>query len=106
MIDHYFMNTGQLYPYIHESTFRNTFEKMKASGFAKVPRTWLALLNMVFAVSVKTTINPTRPAEQRACEAAVYYHRAMKLCGEDMYRGTSLEIGKRMGDVTHANEGR
>lgn len=93
LIDDYFMNTGLLYPYIHESTFREYYEQMKATRFAQVRRTWLALLNIILATSVKSAFNPVKSPENRISEAFIYYQRAVKICGDDMYRGSSLEIG-------------
>ena len=94
LIARYFGDTGLLFPYIHEQTFLNTYNEIKANGFTKIRRAWLGLLNMIMAMATSTTIVNGLSAEKRARESDVYYQRAMGLCKEQIMRGTSLEIGK------------
>jgi hypothetical protein len=44
-ISHFFSNTGLLFPFVHEPSFRETFNTFKTTG--KVRRSWLGLLNIV-----------------------------------------------------------
>lgn len=93
-IAEFFDDTGLLYPYVHEPTFRDEYRAMKASGFTRTRRTWLALLNVIFAMSVSSRPSRSVSVQKRDSDAAVYYTRAVMLCGEDMYRQTSLEMGQ------------
>ena len=93
LIDDYFTNTGLLSPYLHEPTFRASYQEMIANNYTRVRKTWLALLNAVLATSVRSAVSLSKTPEQRTSEAAIYYYRALRLCGDGIYRGTSLEIG-------------
>ena len=66
---------------------------MKQNNFTKIRKTWLGLLNMVLALTTSTTLSDTLSAEKRADTSDVYYQRAVGLCGEQILRGTSLEVG-------------
>lgn len=95
LIGKYFSNTGQLFPYIHETTFMETYEEMKAANFTKVRRTWLGLLNMVLAMaSTASSYQPNdQSAKERNAKSDVFYQRAFGLCQTQILRGTSLETG-------------
>ncbi|KAI0410908.1 fungal-specific transcription factor domain-containing protein [Xylaria grammica] len=58
MIQAYFAKTGHSPPFIHEESFLRSYHKMKMSNFGKVRRTWLGLLNIVFAMA--TTLSNTQ----------------------------------------------
>ena len=94
LIKRYFSNTGLLFPYIHETTFTETYEAMESTNFEQVRRTWLGLLNMVLALARSTTIDTGMDAQQRTAQSEMYYQRAHGLCGKQMVRGSSLEVGK------------
>ncbi|KAK0888247.1 hypothetical protein LTR02_016476, partial [Friedmanniomyces endolithicus] len=93
LIKAYFSETGLLFPYIHEETFLSTYNQMKRNGLATrtTRRTWLGLLNIMLAMVMSTRVDPEIDAEQRKENAQVFYHRAVKLCGEQIIRVTSLE---------------
>jgi hypothetical protein len=94
LVQRYFSNTGLLFPYMHEGTFLETYEAMKKTNFTKVRKTWLALLNMVLAFAISTTVSSDMSAEQRAEMSDVYYQRAAGLCDKQIWRGTSIELRK------------
>ena len=92
LIDQYFSNTGLLFPYLHEETFRETYAQLKHDN-AATRRTWLGVLNMVLAMATHTTVLQMGQAErQRQSEA--FYRRANGLCAEHVMNGASVEIGK------------
>lgn len=92
LIDQYFSNTGLLFPYLHEETFRETYAQLKHDN-AATRRTWLGVLNMVLAMATHTTVLQIGQAErQRQSEA--FYRRANGLCAEHVMNGASVEIGK------------
>jgi hypothetical protein len=98
----FFSNAGVLFPFIHEASFMETFDQASKDKFKGVRRTWLALLNIVFAhaavhVRDKTTTPgsvdsiPFRPD----AESEVYFKRAYGLYNEKGLdrAGTSVEVG-------------
>lgn len=90
----YFSNTGLLFPYIHEPTFLETYELMKADNFTQVRRTWLGLLNMILAMASSTSASSDKSSTNLRLESDVFYQRAYELCKRQMLRGTSLETGQ------------
>ena len=88
----YFGATGSLFPFIHEPTFRETYDEFKASGFAKVRRIWLGLLNIIFAVAGHVDQGGAISAEERLGRSHIYYARAVALCSGPSRRTVSLEI--------------
>ena len=93
LIEHYFSNTGVLFPYIHKPSFLHEYDRFKASNFSKARRTWLGLLNMVLAMSSNTIVDPKKAAMDRISESDLFYRRAMALCDRQILRGTNLETG-------------
>ncbi|KUL87719.1 hypothetical protein ZTR_05827 [Talaromyces verruculosus] len=90
LIDQYFANTGLLFPYLHEETFRETYAQLKHDN-AATRRTWLGVLNMVLAMATHTSVLQMGQAErQRQSEA--FYRRANGLCAEHVMNGASVEI--------------
>jgi hypothetical protein len=92
LIDRYFADTGMLFPYIHEETFRETYAQLKRNHTV-TRRTWLGVLNIVLALATLSTALPIGDGEKRRVEAEAFYHRANALCAEHIMNGASLEIG-------------
>ncbi|RFU24957.1 hypothetical protein B7463_g11376, partial [Scytalidium lignicola] len=109
LLGQYFSNTGLLFPYIHQASFMATFEQASKNGFKGVRRTWLALLNIVFAHAVAHTSDPKLIAKgdwssalRRTTEAEIYCRRASGLCSEQIINGTgiSIEVGKLIEELS------
>lgn len=96
LIRQYFQNTGVLFPFLHEASFLETYEAMKRTRFTKVRRTWLGLFNILLAFGQSTSKTSTLTAEERAEASEIYYQRAVKLCENQILRGTSLELGETL----------
>lgn len=94
LIRQYFYKTGQLLPWIHESSFCETYFQMKKENFTQVRRTWLGLLNIVLAIATSLSTEGDLPAEKRIQESDIYYQRANGLCDKDSKRNASLEMGE------------
>ncbi|KAL1970561.1 hypothetical protein VTN77DRAFT_4205 [Rasamsonia byssochlamydoides] len=94
LIQKYFSDTGLLFPYLHEPTFREAYAQLVRESFRKVRRTWLGLLNMVFAMATITASPGGVRADTRIERSDVFYQRALGLCGKEILRGTTLEVGK------------
>lgn len=91
LVQKYFSDTGLLFPYIYPPTFLETLQLALEDNLRKIRRTWLGLLNMMLAM-VKLT--DEKPAETRIAEANTFYQRALGLCGNEMLRGTTTEVGE------------
>lgn len=94
LIGQYFQKTGQLLPFIHESSFCETYVQMRREGFTKVSRTWLGLFNIVLAISVSLSFKDDISPAERIQESDIYYQRANGLCDRDSKRSASLEMGR------------
>lgn len=93
LVKHYFSTTGLLFPYLHEPTFWATYEEMRQSRFKKVRRTWMGLLNIVFALATSTSVRSDTNAGKRVQESDLFYQRAAGLCEKQILRASSLEAG-------------
>lgn len=87
----YFSNTGILFPYIHEDTFRQKYEEMKRRGPSSVQKTWLSLLNVMLAFAISTSHGPETSFVKRQKDSDVFYRRSVALCKEQMFRASNLE---------------
>ncbi|KAJ5811041.1 Transcription factor [Penicillium robsamsonii] len=94
LIERYFSNTGLLFPYIYPPVFQDTYHQVTRENFSRVRRTWLGLLNMVLAMATITAIPGSASADARIEESDVFYQRGLGLCGSEILRGTTLEVGK------------
>ena len=94
LVRQYFSNTNLLFPYIHRESFLSTYHEMAASGFARVRRSWLGLLNLILAMSVSASEHSGLDARGRRAESGVFFRRAMALCEKQIRFGASLEIGE------------
>ncbi|KAH8689695.1 fungal-specific transcription factor domain-containing protein [Talaromyces proteolyticus] len=92
LIENYFSKTGQLLPFIHEQSFCETYFQMKRNDFTKVRRTWLGLLNIVFAIAMSLYNDSDIPAQKRIDQSDIFYQRANALCDRESRRNTSLEM--------------
>ncbi|KAH8588841.1 fungal-specific transcription factor domain-containing protein [Bisporella sp. PMI_857] len=91
LVRHYFGTTGQLFPYLDEKLFWDTYDEMRQSNFTKVRRTWLGLFNMILALSTSTYLRENITAITRVQESDVYYQRALGLCQAQLLQNSSLE---------------
>ncbi|RDL35800.1 uncharacterized protein BP5553_06412 [Venustampulla echinocandica] len=92
LIDMYFADTGLLFPYLHEETFRATYEAMKRDHWRNPQKTWLAILNVVFAVGTSMNISANWSAQDRAAMSDTYYQRALGLCERQIWQGCTVEL--------------
>ncbi|KAF2219596.1 fungal-specific transcription factor domain-containing protein [Elsinoe ampelina] len=90
MLKAYFGNTGLIFPFIHEATFMHEYNTAKDMGFKKVRKSWLGLLNMIFAMAINIDLSQT-PAGGKYPKSNIFYERASKLGHEEMLRGTTIE---------------
>ncbi|KAJ5934756.1 hypothetical protein N7466_004303 [Penicillium verhagenii] len=67
---------------------------MARENFANVRKTWLGLLNMILAMATITADSEGASADTRIAESDVFYQRGLGLCGGELWRGTTLELGR------------
>lgn len=92
LLDIYFHSAGVVFPFIHEDTMRKTYAECKQNGFARARRTWLGVLNMIFATATSFDRDRAPSAKDRSAKSNVFYKRATGLCGELSKRVISLEV--------------
>jgi hypothetical protein len=88
----YFTTVNLMIPCIHEDSFRDTYTKTYSVGLRGLRRSWLALLNMVFAIATNIAA-ATSPTHGRAARSNTYFERAIELVRSDMLGRLSLEMG-------------
>lgn len=66
---------------------------MARENFAGVRKSWLGLLNMILAMATITAESNSISADTRIAESDVFYQRGLGLCGGELWRGTTLELG-------------
>lgn len=94
LLETYFSKTGQLLPFIHEQSFLEMYLQMKRNNFSNVRRTWLGLLNIIFAIAMSLSNDSDIPAQERIERSDIFFQRANALCDRESRRNTSLEMGK------------
>lgn len=88
----YFRSMGLLFPFLHEPTFWEVYRQFKSSGFLKVRRTWLGLLNMILAMASNIDRGGGLPANERMDRSLEFYTRGVELCSASSVRTVSLDI--------------
>jgi hypothetical protein len=99
LVDRYFNEWGSFWPYINEVSFRETFRHIY-QGTSTVPRIWLGLLNMAFAIAIQRTFEPN-PNVNNYSESYRYYARATQICDSHTLMCANLETGKCHQSTTH-----
>lgn len=94
LVTRFFVDTGILFPFVHNPTFMDTYNRVKANNFRKFRRSWLGLLNAILAMATVTSASSNITAIDRAAKAELFYMRAKTLCLDQMFNGATLETGK------------
>ena len=93
MLNLYFDHPGLVFPFVHESTMRQQYADFKANGFSRARRTWLGLLNMIFALASRFDVSSDlMPGLNQSEVSDTFHKRAKSLCGRLSTRVVSLEI--------------
>jgi hypothetical protein len=96
LLKFYFANAGRFHPFIDKDKYTNPYMTMRSENFLHVRRSWLGLLNMMFALAISTSCYPSRSAKSRAELYEIYYERSPALCNVHVVKGFSLETGRFM----------
>ncbi|KAK5092502.1 hypothetical protein LTR70_005464 [Exophiala xenobiotica] len=94
MIEHFFSDTGMLFPFVSKEYITRTYWAAKANQYRGVRRSWLSLLNMIFAFATFTSISDLQSMEKNIEESKVYFNRAQELLAASRLRLADLELGK------------
>lgn len=94
LLNLYFSTVNLMIPCVHETSFRQMYSKLKSDGPGSVRRSWLGVLNMVFAISTNV-MAPISPTHDRAARSNVYFERGMELVRADILGRLSVEMGAR-----------
>ena len=96
LIELYFTTTGVLYPFIEHQNFLETYQQMIDHGISSVRRSWLGLLNMMFAMATSANFGHHRTVTADASNSSsdLFYKRAMILSDRQIRYATCLEVGK------------
>lgn len=89
----FFSDTGMLFPFIHEEGVLRTYAAARQNRFAAVGRSWLCLLNVIFAFATYISARPDQSAEKNAAESEIFIERAQALAAEIELKSANLETG-------------
>lgn len=92
MIDRYFSEWGSFWPYINEASFRETLDHIY-QGTSTVPRVWLGLLNMAFALVIQRSFTSSVDVNTSS-QSYRYYIRATEIVDTHTLTCATLETGK------------
>ncbi|OAP63482.1 hypothetical protein AYL99_02709 [Fonsecaea erecta] len=87
----FFSDTGMLFPYIHEQDILRTYSAARRNRFSAVSRSWLCLVNAIFAFATYISAKPDQTAEKNAAESEIFIERAQALSAEIEMKSASLE---------------
>lgn len=90
----FFSDTGMLFPYIHEQDVLRTYSAARRNKFTAVSRSWLCLVNVIFAFATYISARPDQPAEKNAAESEVFIERAQALSVDIDLKSANLESGE------------
>lgn len=90
----FFADTGMLFPYIHEESVLRTYANARRNRLTAVSRSWLCLLNVIFAFATYISAKPDQTAEKNAAESDVFIERAQALASEIELKSARLETGE------------
>ncbi|KAF5855754.1 hypothetical protein ETB97_008472 [Aspergillus alliaceus] len=87
----YFTTVNLMMPCIHEASFLGTYRKMRNNELPDIRRSWLGVLNIIFAIATNLT-TATTPTSERATRSRMYFERAMEVTKSDIVGRVSLEL--------------
>lgn len=93
MIEHFFSDTGMLFPYISKTYITSSYDVARTRNFGGVKRSWLCLLNMIFAFATFTKVFPNQSMEKNILDSKPYFNRAQELLADSKLRLADLDLG-------------
>ena len=93
MIELYFKTVGFINPVLDKDAVVKNYHRVLANGVRSVTRSWLALLNAIFAICSNVTAS-TSPTQELAEVAEKYCRRAVALVMPDIIMKSTFQNGK------------
>lgn len=94
LIEHFFLDTGMLFPYISKQYITTSYQSARLRNFGGVKRSWLCLMNMIFAFATFTNISDDQSLEKNMVDSRIFFNRAQDLLNEARYRLADLDLGE------------
>lgn len=91
LLELYFSTVNLMIPFIHEESFRVIYRRVVREGTGVAHKTWLAILNMLFALATNVS-TPTSPPRERAEQSNIFFERAIALSKAEFLGRPSLEL--------------
>lgn len=89
LLDLYFNETGMLFPFIQQSYVTIGYNHAKSRGFASMRKTFLCLLNAIFAMAAHLDEHP----EASSNDAETFYQRGSIVLSQIEPRMNNVETG-------------
>ena len=91
LVDLFFANTGQFFPYIHKKTIVNMVEELDVVRCTGIRKSWLCLLNAILAIGTSLDVDNGRPIRSRESESDIFLQRALTLSPWTISKTANLE---------------
>lgn len=109
LIDAYFERVHILYPCLHEPSFRAEWDRHQTSGgsldASTDDRSWLAVLNMVFAHGTQFVVSHASPQDRLFLDAEKFASKARRLASFALSKATTLETVQALLLLSHYLQG-
>ncbi len=90
----FFSDTGLLFPYVHEEGVLRAYAAARQNRFMAVGKSFLCLVNVIFAFATYISARPDQTAEKNAAESEIFIERAQALVSDIELKSTNLETGE------------
>ena len=90
----YFSDTGLMFPFISENKVMSSYYHFKERHFSGIPRSFLCLLNMMFAFATYISAKPEQAVSKSAAESEIFFNRAFHLSSNGFSQANDLQSGK------------
>ena len=91
LLNSYFCNTHNLYPFFDEELVRQQFVMLETRNFQGVRKMYLALINMLFAMALQTSSLNEPSQSRRLKQSNIFFQRALKLQSSNILTGHTTE---------------
>ena len=95
LMDDYFQTVNSLYPFLNEQDLRDSYQTASDRKFQGVRRSWLALMNMIFATTLQGSYDSENSTADRLRESQIYFKRARALMANRLLSLCTMESCKR-----------
>ena len=95
LLESFFAYFGVMFPFIHKNHIMSTYKQARHQLFVAVRRSFLALLNAIFAMATHENVRqqPSALPQQDMPESDIFFQRAELLLSAVQTRAHNLETG-------------